>query len=250
MRYFFEVSYKGTNYAGFQVQKNANTIQAEVEKALQTYFKTDIPLTGSSRTDAGVHALQNYFHGDIDKVIEPTVLYNLNAMLPADIVLKRIISVAQEAHCRFDASAREYHYYIYDSKDPFMLDRAYFYPYHLNFDNLNSSAAIVLSNTNFEPFSKKNAQVKTHVCKIFKSEWVQESGCLVYKVRANRFLRGMVRALVATMLRVGRDKLSLEQFSSIFTTTDSLFVDFASPPQGLFLASVTYPQELFQAHLN
>ena len=249
MRYFFEVSYKGTNYAGFQVQKNANTIQAEVEKVLQTYFKTYINLTGSSRTDAGVHALQNYFHGDTDKIIEPTVLYNLNAMLPADIVLKRIISVPQEAHCRFDAIAREYHYYIYNSKDPFMLDRAYFYPYFLNLDSLNSSATVVLSNTNFEAFSKKNAQVKTHICNIVKSEWAQESGCLVYKVRANRFLRGMVRALVATMLRVGRDKLSIEHFSSIFTTTDSLLVDFASPPQGLFLASVTYPQELFKAHL-
>jgi tRNA pseudouridine38-40 synthase len=246
MRYFFEVSYKGTNYAGFQVQQNANTIQAEVEKALQVYFKTQISLTGSSRTDAGVHAHQNYFHGDVEHTIEPSILYNLNAILPTDIVLKNIIPVPPDAHCRFDAISREYHYYIYTSKDPFMLDRGYFYPYQVNIDDLNRASTAVLSNTNFEAFSKKNAQVKTHLCNIIKSEWEQSSGCLIYKVRANRFLRGMVRALVATMLRVGRGKLSLEDFTSIFERRESLFVDFSSPPQALFLASVNYPDILIK----
>jgi tRNA pseudouridine38-40 synthase len=246
MRYFFEVSYRGTNYAGFQVQQNANTIQAEVEKVLQVYFKKKIILTGSSRTDAGVHALQNYFHGEVENIIEPSVLYNLNAMLPVDIVLKNITHVRPEAHCRFDALAREYHYYIYQEKDPFMIDRGYLYPYQLNVQELKNAANTILSNNNFEPFSKRNAQVKTHLCSIYKSEWVQESGCLVYKVKANRFLRGMVRALVATMLRVGRGKMSLAAFNSIFDAPHSHIVDFSSPPQGLFLASVNYPPETFE----
>lgn len=241
MRYFFEVSYKGTNYAGFQVQQNANTIQAEVEKALQVYFKKHITLTGSSRTDAGVHALQNYFHGDFEDAIEPSVLYNLNSILPPDIVLKKIIPVHQNAHCRFDAIAREYHYYIYSFKDPFMVDRGYFYPYRVDFNNLVSAANVILSNTNFAAFSKKNVQVKTHVCNIVKSEWVNESGCLVYKVKANRFLRGMVRALVATMLKVGREKISIGEFTSIFSTSEIRLVDFASPPHALSLVSVTFP---------
>jgi tRNA pseudouridine38-40 synthase len=247
MRYFFEVSYKGTNYAGFQVQQNANTIQGELERVLRVFFKEDISLTGSSRTDAGVHALQNFFHGDFYKAIEPAVAYNLNAMLPADIVLKNITPVLPDAHCRFDATAREYHYYIYQEKDPFMVDRGYLYPYKLSIDKLQQAADIVLSNTNFEPFSKRNVQVKTHICTLNKSEWVQEGGCLIYTVQANRFLRGMVRALVATMLRVGRAKMTINDFTSIFNTNQSNFVDFSSPPQGLFLSSVTYPSQTLQS---
>jgi len=250
MRYFFEVSYKGTRYAGFQVQQNANTIQSEVEAVLKIFFKRPIALTGSSRTDAGVHALQNFFHGDSEDVIKPAVLYNLNAMLPPDIVLKNIFPVKEDAHCRFDAIAREYHYFIYYSKDPFKIDNSFFYPYSIDEEALTKSAREVLINTNFEAFSKKNAQVKTHVCNIYKSEWVQKSNGLVYQIKANRFLRGMVRSLVATMLRVGRGKMSVEDFASIFTFSGNERVDFASPPHALYLNSVTYPTSIFRPELQ
>ena len=240
MRYFFEVSYKGTKYAGFQVQANANTIQAEVEKALRIFFKKDIPLTGSSRTDAGVHALQNFFHGDSDGPLDLSSSYNLNAILPPDIVIRKIVPVSDQAHCRFDAISREYHYFIYNKKDPFMLDRAYFYPYNLQIELLHQSANIIVSNNNFLQFSKRNTQVNNHICTVSKSEWVAETGCLVYKVKANRFLRGMVRALVATMLKVGTNKISIEDFEKNFTNESASSVEFAAPPQGLFLAEVIY----------
>src|SRR5687767_13898210 len=131
MRYFLEVSYKGTNYAGFQVQQNARTIQYEVEKALSIYYQKSLSLTGSSRTDAGVHALQNFFHVDTEIAIADKHLYNLNSILPADIVLKSARLVEAGQHCRFDATSRHYKYYIYNSKNPFLRETAWFYPYPL-----------------------------------------------------------------------------------------------------------------------
>jgi len=141
-RYFLEVSYKGTGYSGFQSQQNANTIQAEIEKAFQVLQKEKAILTGSSRTDAGVHALQNFFHFDFDKLLNPDLTYKMNAILPDDIVVNKLIPVAGEAHCRFDAISREYRYYIYRYKTPFLKDRAYYFPYKLNFDLMQSAAAI------------------------------------------------------------------------------------------------------------
>ena len=130
-RYFIEVSYKGTNYSGFQKQQNSNSVQAEVEKALEVFYKEKFELTGSSRTDAGVHALQNFFHFDTDTPIK-SESYSLNAILPGDIVIKRIYGVADNAHCRFDALSREYHYYIYQHKNPFLQDRACYVPYSVD----------------------------------------------------------------------------------------------------------------------
>lgn len=241
MRYFFEVSYKGTNYSGFQLQQNANTIQAEVEKVFKIFFRKSISLTGSSRTDAGVHALQNFFHGDFEHEIKPDLLYNFNAILPPDIVLKKITPVHPNAHCRFDAISREYHYFIYDRKDPFMVERGYYYPQQIDFDKLNSAAAIILSNTNFLAFSKRNSQVKTHECRILKIEWLQQPYGLIFKITGNRFLRGMVRALVATMLRVGTHRITIEEFQSIFEDHNKRHVNFAAPPQALFLVAVNFP---------
>jgi tRNA pseudouridine38-40 synthase len=242
-RYFIEVSYKGTDYSGFQVQHNANSIQAEIEKALQVYFKQQFELTGSSRTDAGVHALQNFFHFDSSLKINNEV-YNLNAILPKDIVIKKIFEVSEDAHCRFDALSREYRYYIYQYKDPFLEDRAYYYPYTLNIELLQKAAKQLQAYNDFTSFSKRNTQVKTFLCRIFESEWLQEPGCLVYRIRANRFLRGMVKGLVGTMLQVGREKISIEEFSSVIEAKDCTKADFSMPSHGLFLCSVEFPLEL------
>ena len=150
-RYFIEVAYRGTAYAGFQVQDNANTIQAEVEKALLTYFRIPLALTGSSRTDAGVHALQNFFHFDADTKLEAATvikaIYHLNAILPLDIVIKNIKQVTDTAHCRFDATSRSYAYSIYNHKNPFLFDSSYYYPYHLNLEALQEAAALLLAHT-------------------------------------------------------------------------------------------------------
>ncbi len=174
-RYFIEVAYKGTAYAGFQIQDNANTIQAEVEKALHIYFRLAITLTGSSRTDAGVHAFQNFFHFDADIQIEANKvaksIYHLNAILPLDIVIKDIRKVAHTAHCRFDATSRSYTYSIYNHKNPFLFDNAYYYPYPLNIEALQQAASLLLTHTEYQSFAKKNMQVFTYNCHITESNW-------------------------------------------------------------------------------
>ncbi len=244
-RYFIEVSYKGTLYAGFQSQQNANAIQDEIEKALLVYFKSTFNLTGSSRTDAGVHALQNYFHFDFEFPVIPDwekIVYHLNAILPADIVVKNIFEVKKDTHCRFDAKYRTYEYTLYMNKDPFLSDRAYFYPYKLNLELLKQAAIILKDVKDFESFSKRNTQVSTYNCTILESEWIKGNGIIYYRVSANRFLRGMVRGLVGTMLQVGRERTSLIKFKQIIELHDQALVDFSVPPQGLQLMHVAYEE--------
>jgi tRNA pseudouridine38-40 synthase len=247
-RYFIELLYKGTNYSGFQIQQNANSIQAEVEKALTIYFKHEFSLTGSSRTDAGVHALNNYFHFDTESFDDrgeeafDKAVYHINAILPEDIVMKRIYKVKDDAHCRFDAISREYKYYIYQHKTPFLADRAFFFPYKLDINKLNEVAVVLLDYEDFTSFSKKNTQVKTFQCKLSKSIWQIENDMLVFNVKGNRFLRGMVRGLVGTMIKVGTGKISVNDFREIIEGKDCSKADFSVPPQGLFLINVAYQQ--------
>lgn len=240
-RYFLEVAYKGNNYSGFQIQENANSIQQEVEKALEIFFRQRIGLTGSSRTDGGVHALQNYFHFDYEGVIETRVIYNINAILPPDICIKGAYPVSPEAHCRFDALSREYRYYVYRKKNPFLTDRAYFFPYTLDRERLDAAAALVPLYREFASFAKRNSQAKTYDCSIWQSNWQEENDCLVYRVVANRFLRGMVRGLVGTMLQVGRGKISVDEFEDILRKKDNQQADFSVPGHGLFLVRVGFP---------
>lgn len=240
-RYFLEVAYKGTHYSGFQIQDNATSIQQEVEKALGIFFRTQFELTGSSRTDGGVHALQNFFHFDYQGIIEKRVLYNINAILPPDIVLKDVRAVAPDAHCRFDATSREYRYYIYREKNPFLADRAWFYPYTLDRDKLKAAARLVPDYQDFTTFAKRNTQVKTFLCTVYESAWEEEEQCLVYRVKANRFLRGMVRGLVGTMVQVGRGKLSVEEFAGLLQQKNNQLADFSAPGHGLFLYQISFP---------
>lgn len=245
-RYFLEVAYKGTAYSGFQVQHNANTIQAETEKALEILFRQPFNLTGSSRTDAGVHALQNFFHFDTEVEITKKNLYNFNALLPADIAATAFYKVAETAHCRFDAISREYKYYIYNKKNPFLRETAYYYPFKLNVELLQQCATDVMKHTDFTAFSKKRTQVKSFLCNIHHSQWIAENDCLVYNAIANRFLRGMVRGLVATMLKVATDALTLEEFNSIIENKNAAHADFSAPAQGLFLVKVNYKDGMLE----
>ena len=246
MRYFIEVSYKGANYAGFQIQHNANTIQHEVERALRIFFKQHIKLTGSSRTDAGVHAKQNYFHADFATAISPKVIFNLNALLPADIAIKSIQQVADDAHARFDAISREYLYHIYTFKDPFLHQTAWYYPYKIEMQSLHDAAALLMNYTDFTSFAKRNSQVSTHNCTITQSRWLLQQNSFVYQVQANRFLRGMVRGLVGTMLQVSRGAMTLQQFAEVIEAKDCTKANFSTPAHGLFLNAVTYPAGYFR----
>lgn len=281
LRYFIEVSYKGTAYAGFQIQRNANTIQAEVEKALNIILPSTllcssslskkmpstfllplekvpkanevgegrgevagVSLTGSSRTDAGVHALQNFFHFELENPLNEIdwdkIVYSLNAILPLDIVVKRVFAVNPHAHCRFDAISRTYKYTVYHTKNPFLQDRGYYYPYKIDIELMQQASALLMSYTNFKSFSKQNTQVKTFECNIIKSRWSITDDCFIYEVTANRFLRGMVRGLVGTMLKVGNKKMALDQFKNIIESQNAIHTDFSVPPQGLSLIQVKF----------
>lgn len=245
-RYFIEVSYKGKQYSGFQIQNNANTIQAEIEKALLIYYKSKFTITGSSRTDAGVHATQNYFHFDEDSLeINSSGVYHLNALLPSDIVIKNIIPVKPNAHCRFDAVEREYIYYVYQQKDPFLLDRAYYFPFKIDFQLLEQAANEIMSHRDFTSFSKKNSQVNNFICLISKSTWEINDNIIAYHITANRFLRGMVRGIVGTLLRTATKKNSISDLQKIIESKDNTRADFSAPAHGLFLNSVLFPSQIF-----
>jgi tRNA pseudouridine38-40 synthase len=245
-RYFIEVAYKGTRYSGFQVQENAITIQYEIEKALQVLHRVPVQLTGSSRTDAGVHAYQNYFHFDFDdEKINPQFVYKMNAILPGDVVVKSIRQMHSEAHARFDATGRSYRYHLHRFKNPFLQETSFFFPYKLELDKMKEAAAFVKSQTNFSAFSKTNTQVKNFNCAVTRSEWTEEGDQLVFIIEGNRFLRGMVRLLTATLLKLGRGKLSLEEFSAFFVTGEKC--GYSVPAHGLVLTGVHYPENYFPA---
>lgn len=245
-RYFIEVTYKGAGFAGFQVQENAVTIQSEIERAMQLLFGKAFKLTGSSRTDAGVHARQNFFHFDSEETIDERRVYNLNAILSPQIAVRSLRMVHPSAHCRFDAIARRYSYRVYQVKDPFINDIGFFYPFKLDVQSMQEAARSVLGRHDFTTFSKRNTQVNNFVCDIVESEWSGESESLFYHVKGNRFLRGMVRGLVGTMLQVGRGKLSAKGFRSALAAKDCSKADFSVPGKGLTLIEVTYPDGYFE----
>ncbi|WP_430898330.1 MULTISPECIES: tRNA pseudouridine(38-40) synthase TruA [unclassified Paraflavitalea] len=245
-RYFMELAYMGGPFAGFQVQNNAVTVQSEVEKALHTFFRHEIALTGSSRTDTGVHARQNYFHFDFEGGISEKAVYNLNAIVHPAIVIKRIVAMQPSAHSRFDAISREYEYTVLWGKDPFRSDRSYRYPFPLELTLLREAAEIVKGYSDFASFSKRGSQVRTTICSIERSEWEEIEGGFVYRVRGSRFLRGMVRGLVGTMLKVGRKKWSIEEFKSIIEMKDATKADFSVPGHGLSLIKVNYEEGYFE----
>lgn len=242
-RYFIEVAYKGTRYSGFQIQENATTIQSEVEKAFHTLHRHSVQFTGSSRTDAGVHALQNFFHFDFEGEIHPQVVYKLNAILPRDIVVYNIYSMPAEAHSRFDATSREYIYRIHRFKNPFLEGVSLYYPYKLDISLLQEGASYIKAQQNFFAFSKTNTQVKNFNCTIHKSLWKEEGEYLVFNIQGNRFLRGMVRLLTATLLKLGRGKISFQQLEDLFEKQQKC--GHSVPSHGLYLKRVVYPENYF-----
>lgn len=242
-RYFIEVAYLGTAYGGFQIQQNADTVQGQIEKAFHTFFRDKVELTGSSRTDAGVHAKQNFFHTDtalFDAMPLQKLRYHVNAILPPDIVIKNIFSVAPDAHSRFDAKSRYYVYTIVTEKNPFLQQTAYFFPYKVNKQLLHDCAELLLKYTNYECYSKKHTQVKTFECKIISAKWIEHEGRLEFHVEGSRFLRGMVKGLVGTMLKVALGKLPLLDFEETLQGKLPEKVDFSVPSEGLCLVEVKY----------
>lgn len=245
-RYFLEICYRGTIFNGFQIQNNSKTIQGEIEKGLSIIFKQIISTTTASRTDTGVHAHQNYLHFDIDKEVTQKNLYNLNAILDRDIVVRNIHQTNDDAHSRFDATSREYTYYIIHERNPFLNDTSYYFPFQISIGRLNEAAKILIENKDFSSFAKRHSDVNNFNCKLMKAFWtMNEKNQLVFKVTSNRFLRGMVRALVATQLLVGRGKVTMQDFIQIIDAKDCTKADFSAPANGLFLVKVNYPANQF-----
>jgi len=243
-RYFLELCYDGATFGGFQIQNNVDTIQGAVQAAMKTLYRADIELTGASRTDAGVHSLQNFFHFDTDLPISQKNVYNLNAILPNTIVIKAIYQVPNEAHSRFDATTRSYIYKMHTQKDPFLEGRSWYYPFPLDIDKLQEATQTLLTFTNYESFSKKNTSVNTFECSVSKAFWQVEGTQLYFHISSNRFLRGMIRGLVGTLLQVGRGQISLEQWLDIVASHNEQRVDFSTPAYGLYLSAIEYPNFL------
>lgn len=242
-RYFIELSYKGTRYHGWQVQPNALTVQEVLETTLSTFLRRKIEVTGAGRTDTGVHASFYVAHFEVDELpfALSDLVEKLNRFLPDDIALHRILPVPGDLHARFSAIRRTYLYYISRKKDPFTLDTSYPYLLPLDVDAMNRAAALLTSEDDFTSFSKLHSDVKTNICKVYEAFWKEEGGMLVFTISADRFLRNMVRAIVGTLMEVGRHKISPDEFREIIARKDRSAAGTSAPPQGLFLAGIEYP---------
>lgn len=243
MRYFIECSYRGTNYSGWQIQENAHTVQAEIENGLSILLNKPIAITGSSRTDAGVHAVQQVAHFDTenDSLNPENLAYRLNKILPFDISIKSIYPVKEDYHCRFEATSRKYQYRISALKSPFQKGLYYEFNRDLNIELMNKASQKLFQYLDFECFSKIKTDVNTFNCTIMEASWEPiENDMLVFHIKANRFLRGMVRAIVGTLLEVGAGKLSVEDFEQIILSKNRKKAGRAVPAEGLFLMEVNY----------
>ena len=242
-RYFIEITYDGTAFHGSQLQGDIPTVQLAINKALSTLIRQPIESFGASRTDEGVHALCSFYHFDTDFELHPAFQYKLNAILPDSISLNAMyVAGNSELNARFDATSRRYRYRIYSRKNPFLNKRALYYPYKIDTELLHKTAAILTEYEDFESFSKRNTQTFTFKCKIFESRWEQHKEELHYVVEANRFLRGMVRGLVATQLQVARGRYSLDEFRQIIEAKDCTKADFSVAGHGLYLEKINYPE--------
>lgn len=247
MRYFIELSYKGRNYHGWQIQPNDNSVQQTIEKALSVLLGRDIAVVGCGRTDAGVHARQFYLHFDSDRELDKEKLkYRMNALLPEDIAIFQVMNVKDEAHARFDASLRTYEYHISLTKDVFYneLSMRLNGP-SLNLEKMNHAASLLLKYSDFKCFSRSNSDVKSYVCQVSEARWNKKDDRLIFVISANRFLRNMVRAVVGTLLQVGLGKMSMEEFKMVLESRDRTKAGASVKAHGLFLTAVKYPQEIF-----
>ncbi|MCT4581511.1 MAG: tRNA pseudouridine(38-40) synthase TruA [Flavobacteriales bacterium] len=242
MRYFVQIAYNGKDFHGWQVQPNANTVQAEVNKALTTYFNNGpIHCVGCGRTDTGVHASDFYLHFDIDKAIDTEeTTYRINRILPFTIVVKRFIKVEDHQHTRFDALSRTYEYHIHTQKNPFILEGSLFYPYPLDIKRMNEACQLLFNYSDFTSFSKVHSDAKTNICKIMYAKWEVNNDQIVFTIQADRFLRNMVRAIVGTLLKVGQHKLSINDFANIIEAKDRCEAGKSVDGKGLYLSKVEY----------
>lgn len=243
-RYFIELSYNGTNFHGWQFQPNAISIQEHIDRALKVYFRQHIETVGCGRTDAGVHARQFFAHFDVENVSQEKVLNSisgLNALLPYEIAIYKIFKVEADAHARFDATERSYEYHFHFFKNPFLLNQSWLVKGDLDIDLMNEAASYILEFTDFSCFSKSNTQTFTNNCKVTRAKFEKTKDGLVFHISADRFLRNMVRAIVGTLIKVGRKEIEPDFIKQIINSKNRSMAGQSVPACGLYLTSIKYP---------
>ena len=248
MRYFIYLEFDGGAYSGWQIQPHSPSVQQTLEEALSLFLRQKVSVTGAGRTDAGVHAAQMVAHFDLDDPQDCEWMKGkLNGILPQDIAVHRIVPVKPDAHARFDAVARTYKYYVTLNKSAFNRDYSWFLPNEPDFELMNQAAEILKDTVDFTSFSKLHTDTKTNDCRVTEALWTPlEDGRWVFTITADRFLRNMVRAIVGTLMEVGRHKLTVDGFRQIISSKDRCSAGDSAPAQGLFLHKIVYPDNLFQ----
>jgi tRNA pseudouridine38-40 synthase len=241
-RFFIHFCYDGTNYHGWQIQPNGNSVQEELQNALSLVLRTEMAVVGAGRTDAGVHARRMVAHFDFEGDIDcPQLAYRLNKILPRDISVSAVEPVAADMHARFSATRRTYHYYIHTRKNPFLRHYSCELHYPLDFEAMNVAASHLLEVNDFGAFCKSHTDVKTTLCDVTEAEWIDDGdGCWHFRISANRFLRNMVRAVVGTLIDVGRHRVSLDEFDTIVSQGNRSSAGESMPAHALFLEDISY----------
>ena len=250
MRYFIKLSYDGAAYCGWQRQPDASTVQESVERALTTLLREPIEIVGAGRTDTGVNASYYVAHFDVQKPVESCaqLSYKLNLILPQDISVFSVEPVRREAHARFDAVQREYTYYISQRKNPFRRYSAWQYYVALDLEKMNQAAQKLLEHEDFTSFAKLNSNNKTNICHLTRADWRrsdEDKDLLIFTIRADRFLRNMIRAIVGTLVDVGRGRYTVEEFDEIIRSRDLSRSSAGAPAVGLFLSDVAYDESVY-----
>ena len=242
MRFFITLSFDGTNYHGWQIQPNSDSVQQRLQEALSTLLRQPIEVVGAGRTDTGVHARMMVAHFDWEELIDGKQLaYKLNKFLPQDIAVQEVRLVDEEKHARFSATSRTYHYFIHMRKDPFQQAYSWQVPFKLDFEKMNEAAKVLLEYKDFTSFSKVNTDTKTNLCNVKEAFWEEIApDRWRFTITANRFLRNMVRAIVGTLVEVGRGRLSPEDIRRIIEAKDRCSAGESVPAKGLFLVDIKY----------
>lgn len=244
-RYFLELSYDGTAYHGWQRQPNALSVQEVLEARMSKLLKSSVWLTGQGRTDTGVHALRSYAHFDFEEAVPDDLLFRLNHYLPHDIVVNRLFAVPDDAHARFTALSRSYEYHLHTRKDPFLEGRSCYVFYPLDLEAMQQAATLLLNYRDFAVFSRSHTQVKTTLCELSEARFEVSDHRLVFHISANRFLRNMVRAVVGTLLEVGKGRRTPESLHALMNSKSRSDAGMSAPACGLYLTDVRYPDWVF-----
>lgn len=247
MRYFMYLEFDGTAYSGWQIQPHSPSVQQCLEQSLSLFLREDVSVTGAGRTDAGVHAALMVAHFDLETPRDCGWMKNkLNGILPPDIAVHRIVPVKSDAHARFDAVSRTYKYYVSLEKSAFHRMDSWYLVNEPDFELMNSAAAVLLETTDFTSFSKLHTDTKTNNCKVTKAVWERlDDGRWVFTITADRFLRNMVRAIVGTLMEVGRHRMDTAGFKAVISSLDRCSAGDSAPAHGLFLYDIEYPENLF-----